>query len=107
MLRQPLEDRKITISRSIGSVTYPANFMLVAALNPCPCGFYGSNIKQCVCTEYERKKYLHKLSGPIIDRIDIFTFVSSLSYKEINENKKTENSQTIRKRVEAAREIQK
>lgn len=107
VLRQPLEDRKITISRAMGSITYPANFILVAALNPCPCGFYGSNIKECTCTEYERKKYLSRLSGPLLDRLDIFTYVTSLSYKEINDDKKGESSASIRKRVEAAREIQK
>lgn len=107
VLRQPLEDREITISRASGSVKYPANFMLVGALNPCPCGFHGSDSKQCLCSEHERKKYISKLSGPLLDRIDIFSFVTSLSYKEINENKKGETSLTIRKRVEHVRDIQK
>lgn len=107
VLRQPLEDRVITISRATGNVTYPANFMLVAALNPCPCGFYGSNIKQCICSEYERKRYISKLSGPLMDRIDMFTFVSSLSYKELEKDNKGESSSSIKKRVEKARQIQK
>lgn len=107
VLRQPLEDKTITISRASGSVTYPANFMLVAALNPCPCGFYGSNIKQCICSEYERKRYISRLSGPLMDRIDMFIFVSSLSYKEITKDSKSESSSSIKSRVEKARQIQK
>lgn len=107
VLRQPLEDKVIRISRASGSTCYPANFMLIGALNPCPCGFYGSDIKQCSCSDYERKKYISKLSGPLLDRIDIFVFVTSLKYKDIKEDRKGESSSSIRKRVEMAREIQK
>lgn len=104
-LRLPLEDKCIKISRYNGSSTYPCNFMLVAALNPCPCGFYGSD-KPCSCTAYERKRYIKKLSGPLLDRIDIFTFVNSLSYGEINSFNSSESSSTIRDRVSKARFIQ-
>jgi magnesium chelatase family protein len=107
VLRQPLEDRIIKISRVNGNVVYPANFMLVGSLNPCPCGYYGSNAKTCTCSDYERKRYINKLSGPLIDRIDIFSFVNSLNYKELTKGKKAESSSEIRKRVEAARHVQK
>jgi magnesium chelatase family protein len=107
VLRQPLEDRIINISRANGNVSYPANFMLVGSLNPCPCGYFASNTRQCVCTEHDRKKYLSRLSGPLLDRIDLFTFVTSLNYKEIKENKKSDSSVSIKNRVEAARELQK
>ncbi|MCY6483949.1 YifB family Mg chelatase-like AAA ATPase [Clostridium aestuarii] len=107
VLRQPLEDRIIKISRANGRVKYPANFMLVAAMNPCPCGYYGSNIKECVCSEYERSRYINKLSGPLLDRIDIFVCVNALSYKELRNPVKNKSSENIRKTVEAARNIQK
>lgn len=109
VLRQPLEDRYIKISRANGSVWYPANFMLLGALNPCPCGYYGSNTKECTCTDYERRKYINRLSGPLLDRIDIFTFVNSLKFTEFEqeENRKGESSAAIRERVENSREIQK
>ncbi|MFD3156546.1 YifB family Mg chelatase-like AAA ATPase [Haloimpatiens sp. FM7330] len=106
VLRQPLEDREITITRYNGSVKYPANFMLVAALNPCPCGYYGSGVRQCICSEFERNRYIKKFSGPLLDRIDIFTFVNSLSYNEIKNSKVCETSEDIRKRVVEARELQ-
>jgi magnesium chelatase family protein len=107
VLRQPLEDRMIKISRSNGNVIYPASFMLVGSLNPCPCGYYGSNAKPCTCTDYERKRYISKLSGPLLDRVDIFSFVNSLSYKDITKTNKSESSIVIRKRVESARQLQK
>lgn len=106
VLRQPLEDRNIKISRASGTVTYPASFMLVTALNPCPCGFYGSNTKPCTCSQYERTRYLGKLSGPLLDRMDIFTSVNNVSFKEIVEKKTIEASKNIRKRVEKAIKIQ-
>lgn len=106
VLRQPLEERKIKLTRNSGTVVYPASFMLIAALNPCPCGFYGTNIKECKCSEYEIKRYLAKLSGPLLDRIDIFTQVNPLSYKELSYKGKKEKSKDIRKRVEEARQIQ-
>ncbi|MCM8710610.1 YifB family Mg chelatase-like AAA ATPase [Clostridium sp. SYSU_GA19001] len=107
VLRQPLEDKVIRISRATGCTSYPANFMLVGALNPCPCGYYGSDIKQCTCSDYERKRYISKLSGPLLDRIDLFVFVASLKYKDIKGKKRGESSTVIRKRVELARQIQK
>ncbi len=107
VLRQPLEDRRIKISKATGSISYPANFMLIGAMNPCKCGFYGSNIKDCTCSEYERNRYLNKLSRPILDRIDIFTYVNSVSYKDLNIQTQRESSKDIRLRVEMARNIQK
>jgi len=105
-LRQPLEDKYIKISKYSGSVDYPANFMLVGAMNPCKCGYYGSNIKECICNDYERKRYLNKLTRPILDRIDLFINVKGVSYKELNAGK-GEKSKDIRARVEMARKIQK
>lgn len=107
VLRQPLEDKYIKISRAAGSVKYPANFMLVGALNPCPCGYYGSTTKECTCNEYERRRYMGKLSNPLLDRIDIFIAVHSIPYEKLKLENKRENSESIRKRVEKSREIQK
>lgn len=104
-LREPLEDRKIRISRGSGSIEYPADIMLVGATNPCSCGNYGSN-RECICTEYERKKYLNRLSGPLIDRMDIFSFVNSATFNEIRNSNKTESSEIIKKRVIQCRKIQ-
>lgn len=106
VLREPLENKKIIISRSSGTVVYPANFMLVGSLNPCPCGYYLSKVKECSCSDNERKKYLNKLSGPFLDRIDIMTFAYQHQYKEIVSTNKEESSKTIKLRVEAARAIQ-
>ncbi len=106
ILRQPLEERKISISRINGTVEYPSNFMFVGALNPCPCGYYGSYEKQCSCSDYERRRYLSKLSGPLLDRIDIFTAVNFLPYNKITSGKNSEKSNVIKKRVEQARDIQ-
>lgn len=107
LLRQPLEDRCIKLTRASGNITYPTNFMMIAAMNPCPCGYYGSNIKECTCTEYERNRYLNRLSGPLLDRMDIFISVNAVPYKELRKRVKRESSESIRKRVEKAREIQK
>ena len=106
ILRQPLEDRKINISRINGTIEYPSNFMFVSALNPCPCGYYGSYDKQCSCSEYDRRRYLSKLSNPLLDRIDIFTAVNSLPYSKIANGKHSEKSKVIKRRVEIARDIQ-
>lgn len=105
-LRQPLEERKITINRAYGRVTFPCNFMTVLATNPCPCGNFASK-KECTCTEFQRKKYISKLSGPILDRIDLFSFVNSLDFKDIQNYPKGDTSENIKKRVEKARKIQK
>jgi magnesium chelatase family protein len=104
-LRQPLENRKVRISKSTGTVEYPCNFMLVSSLNPCPCGNYGSG--NCICSDYERKRYIKKLSGPLIDRMDIFTFVNKLEFKDVGSEKKEESSKLIKQRIERARKIQK
>lgn len=106
VLRQPLEEKSVKISRLNGMINYPANFMLIGALNPCPCGYYGSNVKRCKCTEYEIKRYLAKLSGPLLDRIDIFSTVNPVSYNEITSKSVSESSTEIRKRVKKARNIQ-
>ncbi len=105
-LRQPLEEKKITINRAYGRVTFPCNFMTVLATNPCPCGNFASK-KECICTEFQRKRYISKLSGPILDRIDLFTFVNSLDFKDIENHPKGEPSKNIKSRVEKARKIQK
>lgn len=107
VLRQPLEDRIIHISRVNGSYTYPADFMLLAAMNPCPCGYYGTNSgQQCNCTPYQINRYVSKISGPLMDRIDIIVETSAVEYKDLTSNKKFESSKEIRQRVERAREIQ-
>jgi magnesium chelatase family protein len=106
VLRQPLEDKVIEISRANGTERYPANFMLIGAMNPCPCGFHLSNLKECTCSENERKKYISKLSGPLLDRLDMFCFVTSLSYSDINMKEKGEGSKTIKSRIEKARILQ-
>jgi magnesium chelatase family protein len=106
VLRQPLEDKKVRISRINGTITYPADFMLVAAMNPCNCGMYGSEVRLCKCSDSEIKRYLSRLSGPLLDRIDIFTPVNSIAYEAINSTKREEKSDTMAIRIERAREIQ-
>ncbi len=106
VLRGPLEDREITISRVNAIFTYPCNFMLVASMNPCPCGFYGSKDKECTCTPDAINKYMGKISGPLLDRIDIQIEVTPVKYQKIEENKKIETSEEIKKRVNKARKIQ-
>lgn len=108
VLRQPMEERKVTISRARISVDYPASFMLVASMNPCPCGFYNHPDKDCVCGPGVVKKYLTKISGPLLDRIDLHVEVTPVSYDELAEFKPAqEKSEDIVKRVIAARDIQK
>lgn len=106
VMRQPLEDGSVTISRSSGNVTYPASFMLVCAMNPCKCGWYGHSSGRCRCTESSVKKYHSKLSGPLLDRIDIVVEVPALEFDELRTKKPTEKSEDIRTRVNGAREIQ-
>jgi magnesium chelatase family protein len=106
VLRQPLEDRKITISRSKYSTEYPCNFMLVASMNPCPCGYYGDPTHTCVCTPGQIQKYMNKISGPLLDRIDIQCMISPVPFKDISQTAQGEPSATIRERVIAARQIQ-
>lgn len=105
-LRGPLEERKVNINRLQRTVSYPCSFLLIGALNPCPCGFWGSNKRECTCTSFQRSNYLHKLSGVLLDRIDLFNYVNSLSYNELKAENIEESSGDIRKRVIKAREIQ-
>ena len=106
ILRQPMEDREITISRAKMSVRFPANFMLVAAMNPCPCGYYNHPDRECVCKPGEVQKYLNKISGPLMDRIDLHVEVLPVPYEELSDTRKGEPSAEIRKRVIKARMIQ-
>jgi magnesium chelatase family protein len=106
VLRQPLEDRRITVSRSKYTIDYPASFMLVASMNPCPCGYYNHPEKECVCTPGVVQKYLNKISGPLLDRIDIHIEVIPVSFNELSENRSTERSLDLRGRVSQARKIQ-
>ena len=105
-LRQPLEDRVVTISRAQGSLTFPANFILVAAINPCPCGYYGDSEKQCTCTMAMITKYQKRISGPILDRIDIHLDVPRVPVQKLATLDGGEPSHLIRQRVEKARAIQ-
>lgn len=105
-LRQPLEDGVITVSRVNRTVEYPARFMLIASMNPCPCGYSGSSVKKCTCTQREILNYVSKISGPLLDRIDIYIEVDNIEYGEFRSKHAGESSETIRARVEEAREIQ-
>ena len=105
-LRQPMEDRTVTVSRVHGSVTFPASFMLVAAMNPCPCGYYGDPFKECKCSSGEISRYHKRISGPLLDRIDIFVDVPHIDYEKLTEDKPVESSDKVRARVKAAYEIQ-
>lgn len=106
VMRQPLEDYKVTISRSKMSLEYPANFMLAAAMNPCPCGFYTDPEKECTCGSQQIQKYMSKISGPLLDRIDIHIEVPAVKYKDLSEKKNGESSCKIRDRVILARNKQ-
>ncbi|MEE9145018.1 MAG: YifB family Mg chelatase-like AAA ATPase [Candidatus Binatia bacterium] len=106
VLRQPLEDGSITVSRAIGSITYPASFMLVAAMNPCPCGFFTDTQKECLCTPLQIQRYRSRVSGPLLDRIDIQVEVPALRYQDLAARDSGEPSSVIRQRVNAARTIQ-
>ncbi len=105
-LRQPLEDKVVTISRVTGSVTYPASFMLVAAQNPCPCGFYSHPRKECTCSSSVVARYQKRISGPLMDRIDIFVEVPPVEYEKLVNEEQAEDSSKIRQRVEQARSFQ-
>ena len=105
-LREPLENREVIINRLSGNYRYPCNFMLVASMNPCPCGYYGDEEKECRCTQQEIHKYLRKISGPLLDRIDIQIDVLRPKFEKIKTKEKSENSETIRQRVNYARKIQ-
>ena len=106
VLRQPLEDRVVTISRVTGTLAFPANFMLIGAMNPCPCGYYGDARKECTCSSTMVTRYQKKLSGPLLDRIDIHIEVPRVDYEKLADNRTGETSVDVRKRVTAARELQ-
>ncbi len=105
-LRQPLENGDITISRASGSVNYPCDVMLVAAMNPCPCGNFGNPLKKCTCSEKMVSAYLNKISQPVLDRIDIQIEIKPVKYDELAERKPAESSAAISERVQRARDIQ-
>ena len=106
VMRQPLEDGQVTISRSAGKVTLPCNFMLVAAMNPCPCGYLGSRQGDCSCSPIQVQRYRSRISGPLLDRIDIHVEAPALSIEELRTSHKGESSEVMRQRISAAREIQ-
>ena len=106
ILRGPLEDKEVTISRLYSKVEYPSNFMLIASMNPCPCGYYGSEEKTCNCSKIAIEKYLNKISGPLLDRIDLHVEVKPVKYQKLNSNIKPETSNQIKSRVNKARRIQ-
>ena len=106
VLRQPIEDGRVTISRASSSLTYPANFMLVAAMNPCQCGYYGDPTRACSCSAPQIQKYRARISGPLLDRIDIHVEVPAVNFKELSSERKGEKSEVIRQRAQEARKIQ-
>lgn len=105
-LRQPLEDGTVTVTRASGSVTYPSNIILIAAMNPCPCGFYGHPSKPCTCSQNSVHKYLNKISGPLLDRLDLHIEVPPVDYKALSDKSQGETSAQIRERVTKARQLQ-
>jgi magnesium chelatase family protein len=106
VLRQPMEDARVTISRASLSLTYPANFILTAAMNPCPCGYHSSTTHECTCAPQHIQKYMSRISGPLLDRIDIHLEVPTVKYKELSSKFNGESSNDIRQRVQRARKIQ-
>ena len=106
VMRQPMEERRVTISRAKVSLDFPANFMLIASMNPCPCGYYNHPDKECTCPPGGVQKYLNKISGPLLDRIDLHVEVTPVSFSELSNVAKGESSANIRERVIKAREIQ-
>ena len=106
VMRQPLEERRVTISRARNTVDYPASFMLVASMNPCPCGYYNHPEKECICPPGMVQKYLSKISGPLLDRIDLHIEVTPVNFSELSSNRPAEKSEIVRERVITAREIQ-
>jgi magnesium chelatase family protein len=106
VMRQPMEDKVVTISRAKGSLTFSANFQLIAAMNPCPCGYFGDSLKPCTCAPMVVTKYQKRISGPLLDRIDIHIEVPRVDYEKLSGNRVSESSESIRSRVQAARDIQ-
>jgi magnesium chelatase family protein len=107
VLRQPLEDGRVTISRAAMSLTFPSRFMLAAAMNPCPCGYFNDPTRECKCTPVQIQRYVSKISGPLLDRIDIHIDVPAVKFKELSSDTPSESSAEIRRRVIRARIIQK
>jgi magnesium chelatase family protein len=106
VLRQPLEQRRVTIARSSASVTYPAGFMLVAAMNPCPCGHFADRTHQCTCTPVQIQRYRARVSGPLLDRIDLHIDVPAVPFGDLSSEQSREDSARVRDRVAKAREVQ-
>lgn len=106
VMRQPLEDGKVTISRALGTMTFPADFMLVAAMNPCPCGYFGDPKRECRCSSAQVERYRQRISGPLLDRIDIHVEAPAVDYRDLSSDVPGEASSVMRERVEAARAIQ-
>ncbi len=105
-LRQPIEDKVVTISRAQGSVTFPANFMLFAAMNPCPCGYFGDSVKECKCSASEITRYQKRISGPLLDRIDIYIDIPRVDYEKLTQDTPGEGSERVQARIEASRQCQ-
>lgn len=103
VMRQPLEDKVVTIARARGALTFPANFQLIAAMNPCPCGWYGDATHECTCSHSTVTRYQKRISGPLLDRIDIHVDVPRLEYDKLTDQRFGESSETVRARVETAR----
>jgi magnesium chelatase family protein len=106
VMRQPMEDKQVTISRAQGSLTFPANFQLVAAMNPCPCGYYGDPVKECTCSNAMITRYQKRISGPMLDRIDIHIEVPRVEFEKLSDNRLGEPSSGVQTRVQASREWQ-
>src|SRR4030095_8032680 len=106
VLRQPLEDGRVTVSRAAGSMTFPAECMVVAAMNPCPCGYYGDPKRECRCSPKQVETYRNRISGPLLDRIDIHIEVPAVEYQQLSSKQPGEASVAIRERIAAAREVQ-
>ncbi|WP_262706483.1 YifB family Mg chelatase-like AAA ATPase [Hymenobacter metallilatus] len=106
VMRQPLEERRVTISRAKVSIDFPANFMLIASMNPCPCGYYNHPEKECVCGPGVVQRYLNKVSGPLLDRIDLHVEVTPVTFDQMTETRRSEDSRTIQERVAQARQQQ-
>ena len=106
VMRQPMEERRVTISRAKMAIDFPASFMLIASMNPCPCGFYNHPERECTCPPGAVQKYLNKISGPLLDRIDLHVEVTPVAFSELSSSKSQEKSSSIRDRVIKAREVQ-
>jgi magnesium chelatase family protein len=106
VMRQPMEDKQVTISRAQGALTFPSNFQLVGAMNPCPCGYFGDPVKSCSCSHAMITRYQKRLSGPLLDRIDIHTEVPRVEYDKLSDDRRGESTILIQERVEVARQRQ-